>query len=79
MNGYGDIIGIAAYSLGTCLDACSLHYDMNGEQDGCRAIQINRNMKDRVSADSANCWLKKSVGNISSGKMNGTAAILLLP
>jgi hypothetical protein len=53
----GDITAIQAFSLQTCVDACTVMNTMSGKKT-CIAISMDARMSRLYEMRGANCWLK---------------------
>lgn len=63
----GDLVGLAAYTLGDCLTACSLYNRQSGKigrDDGCGSVTFCTAMQRYSRSSGANCWLKNSTVSI---------------
>ena len=67
-----DILGITAYTLGDCLQACS---DLNAYNEGlsrlsimyCRSVLFGTDIRSLIASVGANCWIKNgTLANINS-------------
>lgn len=61
-----DIVGVIAYTLQACIDACSTVNYLQGDGT-CVALVLSRDMKTSYESNfGANCWLKKTSSALAS-------------
>jgi hypothetical protein len=70
-------VGILAYSLLNCAQACA-NYNMHYGQDVCQGAVFISNLTWVLPAISANCFLKNSTAGSITGDSNTFAALTLL-
>jgi hypothetical protein len=72
-----DLMSFTAYTLEQCVDACSQYSAMGNKNETCKAVVINSQFRQSYeTGNGANCWLKGTAENASTGKTGYTAAIL---
>lgn len=70
-----DLLAIYAFSLNTCIEACS-DFNMKKGFSNCLAVSWSTNAI--LDIDYGNCWLKDRVGDGGAGAVNSSSAALLL-
>ncbi|KAH7549205.1 hypothetical protein J3E72DRAFT_344457 [Bipolaris maydis] len=72
-----NLMAFTAYTLEQCVDACSQYSAMGNKNETCKAVVINSQFRERYeTGHGANCWLKGSADDASTGKSGYTAAVL---
>ncbi|EUC48607.1 hypothetical protein COCMIDRAFT_86783 [Bipolaris oryzae ATCC 44560] len=72
-----NLMAFTAYTLEQCVDACSQYSVMTNKNETCKAVVINSQFRERYETGyGANCWLKGSADNASTGKAGYTAVVL---
>lgn len=74
-----DLVGLAAYTLDDCLEACSLYnrqsvYTKRG--DACGAVTFCAAMQRYTHTTGGNCWLKNDTMTLGDGDENYSEACL---
>ncbi|KNG52152.1 hypothetical protein TW65_00619 [Stemphylium lycopersici] len=72
-----NLMGLTAYTLEQCVDACSQYSAMGSANGTCKAAVINSDFRQRYeTGNGANCWLKGGAEDASTAKKGYTAAVL---
>lgn len=70
----GDLVGLVAYTLSDCLQACSLYNKQSGiigRDDGCGAVTFCTAMQKYSLSAGGNCWLKNTTMSIGVDTNSG--------
>ncbi|XP_014551604.1 hypothetical protein COCVIDRAFT_30878 [Bipolaris victoriae FI3] len=72
-----NLMAFTAYTLEQCVDACSQYSAISYRNETCKAVVISSQFREKYETGyGANCWLKGSADNGSTGKSGYTAAVL---
>jgi len=71
-----DRVGIVAYTIFDCMEACSQYNRFNG-RNTCQAVTFNAALGRAYASQGANCWLKNATGP-SPGTVDDAASAQII-
>ena len=72
-----DIVGMIAYNLYDCIDACSSMNSFNVTDKACKAVTFTKTMSNSAKANNgANCWLKSAANPAKKAAPDASARLI---